>query len=416
MIARNIEAELHDILSVSRAAALLGPRQAGKSTLAKQIRWSNATPEYLTLDDDGLRANALSDPAGFIAGVRRPAVIDEVQRAPGLMLAIKQVLDTDSQTPGQFLLTGSANLVTSRHVADALPGRVQYVNLWPLSQGEIEGRRESLIDQLLNGDVPHIANAARGRIAHAERIIEGGYPDARLLTTSRRRGGFFDSYLEGVIGRDLPEISGVRTDPARIQQLFRLLAARTSGAVNFQRLGNELDLNDTTIKAHLTILEQIYQVFRLRPWSANLGSRQVKTPKFFLTDTGLAAGLIGLDAARYSAIDQGGIAGMLLETFVVMELVKQRTWSEQRTHLYFYRDNLAREVDVVIESVSGDIAAVEVKSAATVDRASTKGLRYLRDKLGSRFKAGVVLYSGEHTLRLDDRVWAMPIEGLWSGG
>lgn len=414
LIARNIEQELIDILSVSRAAALLGPRQAGKSTLAKHLRWSKQAPVYYSLDDDGLRDTALSDPTGFIAGVARPAVIDEVQRAPGLMLAVKRVLDDDSQTPGQFLLTGSANLLTDRRVADALPGRVEYVNLWPFSQGEMEGRRESLIDQLFNGQVPKVANAKQGRAAHAERIVTGGFPEAQLRATSKRRAGFFESYVQGVVGRDMPEIRGVRTEPARVEQLLRLLAARTSSAVNYRSLGNTLDLNDTTVKAHLELLEQMFQVYRLRPWSANLGTRQVKSPKFFLADTGLACGLVGVDADRYSALDQGALAGTLLETFVVMELAKQRTWSDQRVQMFYYRDNAGREVDVVLESPSGDVAAVEVKVAATAARSSSKGLRFLRDKLGDRFKAGVVLYSGEHTLRLDDRIWAVPIEGLWS--
>lgn len=195
-----------------------------------------------------------------------------------------------------------------------------------------------------------------------------------------------------------------------------LLAARTSGAVSFRRLGQALGIGETTAKAHVGLLEQMFQVVRLRPWSANLGSRQVKSPKFFLTDSGMASALIGVDAARYSALDQGEIAGMLLENFVVMELVKQRTWSDARVKLFFYRDNHGREVDVVIESASGDVAAIEVKAAATADRTSIKGLRYLRDKLGDRFKAGVVLYSGEHSVKLDERIWAVPLQGLWSAG
>ena len=414
LIARNIEEELKDVLSVSRAAALLGPRQVGKSTLAKQIQWSKREPGYYSLDNDDLRAAALNDPAGFISGIARPAVIDEVQRAPGLMLAIKQVVDEDSQTPGQFLLTGSANLLSNKHVADALPGRVEYVNLWPFSQGEIAGKRESLIDQMFDGDVPEVTNAERGRGAHAEMIVAGGFPEAQLRGTAKRRAGFFESYVQGVLGRDLPDVSGIRTDPTRVQQLLRLLAARTSGAVNFHGLGNALDLNDTTIKAHIELLEQMFQVFRLRPWSVNLGTRQVKSPKFFLTDTGLACGLVGVDAARYAALDQGELAGALLETFVVMELAKQRTWSRQRAQMFYYRDNAGREVDVVLESPSGEVCAIEVKAVATLSRASSKGLRFLRDKLGERFTTGVVLYSGEHTLRLDDRIWAVPLEGLWS--
>jgi hypothetical protein len=160
----------------------------------------------------------------------------------------------------------------------------------------------------------------------------------------------------------------------------------------------------------------LFLIYRLRPWSRNIGSRHVKAPKLLLTDTGLMSALVGADAQRYSAIDQGVLAGALLETFVTMELVKQRTWAAARVELFFYRDARQREVDIVIESVTGDIAGVEVKAAASVDRSDSGGLRFLRDELGSRFVAGAVLYTGSATLEMDDRIWAVPLAGLWSGG
>jgi len=183
--------------------------------------------------------------------------------------------------------------------------------------------------------------------------------------------------------------------------------------VNYASLGRELALDDKTVKAHTDLLAQLFLLYRLRPFSSNLGSRQVKTPKLLLTDTGMAAALVGIDASRYSAPDQGSIAGMLFETFVLMEFVKQATWSAAPVELFFYRDTDKREVDLVIESASGDIVGIETKSAATVSVSDTRGLRLLRDKLGARFKAGVVVYSGEHTLSLGERISAMPLSGLW---
>ncbi len=411
LIARGIEHELLDILSVSRAAAIIGPRQAGKSTLAKQLQAAGVVPNYFSLDDEALRAAAHADPDGFVLSLARPAVIDEVQRAPELMLAIKQALDRDP-TPGQFLLTGSADLVTARVVADALPGRVEYVNLWPLSQAEIVGRRTSIVDVLLGGRPPRISGAPKGRAASAELVLAGGFPDARTRAP-RQRARYFRSYVQAILGRDLPEIGQVRIDPSRLEQLLRLLAARTSGMVNYASLGRELALDDKTVKAHTDLLAQLFLLYRLRPFSSNLGSRQVKTPKLLLTDTGMAAALVGIDASRYSAPDQGSIAGMLFETFVLMEFVKQATWSAAPVELFFYRDTDKREVDLVIESASGDIVGIETKSAATVSVSDTRGLRLLRDKLGARFKAGVVVYSGEHTLSLGERISAMPLSGLW---
>jgi len=411
LIPRGIEGELRDILSVSRAAAITGPRQAGKSTLAKQLQAAGVVPNYFSLDDEALRTAARADPDGFALSLARPAVIDEVQRAPRLMLAIKQILDRD-RTPGQFLLTGSADLITARVVADALPGRVEYVNLWPLSQAEIAGRRTSVIDALLDGAPPRIGGAPKGRAASAELVIAGGFPDARTRAP-RQRVRYFRSYVQTVLGRDMPEIGEVRLDSSKLAQLLRLLAARTSGPVNYAALARDLALDDKTVKAYVQLLTQLFLLYRLRPWSANLGVRQVKTPKLLLTDTGMAAALLGVDATRYAAPDQGFLAGMLFETFVLMEIVKQATWSATPVELFFYRDTDKREVDLVIESASGDIVGIEGKSAASADTSDTRGLRLLRDRLGSRFRAGVVIYSGEHTLPLGDRIWAVPVSGLW---
>jgi predicted AAA+ superfamily ATPase len=411
LIARGIERELRDILSVSRAAAITGPRQAGKSTLARQLQAAGVVPNYFSLDDEALRAAALADPDGFALSLARPAAIDEVQRAPQLMLAIKQILDND-RTPGQFLLTGSADLLTARVVADALPGRVEYVSLWPLSQAEIAGRSTSVIDALLDGDPPRVSGAPKGRMASAELVLAGGFPDARTRAP-RQRARFFSSYTQTILGRDLPEIGEVRIDSSKLQQLVRLLAARTGSLVNYSAPGRELALDAKTVKAHTEMLTQLFLLHRLRPWSTNLGARQVKTPKLLLADTGMAAALLGVDAARYSAPEEGSIAGMLFETFVLMELVKQATWSARPVELFFYRDTDMREVDLVIESASGDIVGVEVKVAASASVSDTRGLRLLRDRLGARFKIGILLYSGAHTLPLGDRIWAVPLSGLW---
>ena len=411
LIPRGIEPELRDILSVSRAAAITGPRQAGKSTLARQLQTAGVVPNYFTLDDEATRNAARDDPDGFALSLPRPAVIDEVQRVPSLMLAVKQILDNDP-APGQFLLTGSADLLTARVVADALPGRVEYLNLWPLARAEIEGKRDSVIDALLDGTPPRVSGAPKGRAASAELVVAGGFPDA-LNRNPRQRARYLRSYVQATLSRDLPEIGGVSGDPAKLEQLLRLLAARTSTLVNYAALGRALALDEKTVKAHIELLSQLFLLHSLRPWSANLGARQVKTPKLLLTDTGLAAALVGVDAARYSAPDQGALAGGLFETFVVMELIKQAGWSTTPVELYFYRDSDKREVDLVVESASGDVVAIEAKAAAATTASDLRGLRVLRDKLGERFKTGIVVYSGEHTLPIDDRIWAVPISGLW---
>lgn len=410
-LTRGIERELRDILSVSRAAAITGPRQAGKSTLARQLQNAGVVPHYFSLDDEATRIAALTDPDGFALSLPRPAAIDEVQRAPDLMLAIKQILDQD-QSPGQLLLTGSADLITARVVADALPGRVEYINLWPLAQAEIDGHLGSVVDALLAGTPPQVVGAQKGRAASAELVVAGGFPEA-MRRSARQRSRYFRSYVQTMLGRDLPDIGQVRVDGAKLEQLLRLLAARTSALVNYSSLGRALGLDDKAVKAHVELLRALFLVYRLMPWSTNLGARQVKTPKLLLADSGMAASLVGADVARYSAPVQGALAGMLLETFVIMELVKQATWSSDAVELYFYRDTEKREVDVVIESAAGDVAAVGAKTATNVTSADIRGLELLRRKLGTRFKAGIVVYSGEHTLPIADRIWAVPLSGLW---
>jgi predicted AAA+ superfamily ATPase len=258
-----------------------------------------------------------------------------------------------------------------------------------------------------------VSGAPKGRAASAELVVAGGFPDA-LNRNPRQRARYLRSYVQATLARDLPEIGRVRVDPSKLEQLLRLLAARTSGLVNYAALGRALALDEKTVKAHVELLAQLFLLHRLRPWSANLGARQVKTPKLLLTDTGLAAALVGVDAARYSAPDQGALAGGLFETFVVMELVKQAGWSTTPVELFFYRDTDKREVDLVVESASGDVVAIEAKAAAATTASDVRGLRVLRDKLGERFKTGVVVYSGEHTLPIEDRIWAVPISGLWT--
>lgn len=412
LVARAIEPELRDILRVSRAAALIGPRQAGKSTLALQLTEQGVLSSYVTLDEEAMRKAALADPDGFVLALKRPVAIDEVQRAPELMLAIKQIVDRD-QTPGQFLLTGSADLQTARVIADALPGRVEYVNLWPLSQAELAGVRESTIDRLLDGEPPLVSGAPRGRGASAEAVLAGGFP-AALDRAPRQRARYFRSYVRTVIRRDLPDVGEVRIDSSRLEQLLRLITARTGGLVNYSALGRGLALNDKTIRAYIDLLAQLFMVLRLPAWSTSLGAGQRKTPKFHLTDSGMAAGLLSIDEARYAAPEHGVIAGMLFETFVTMELVKQATWSENPVECYHYRDAEGREVDLVIESAAGDVVGIEAKSAANVSAADLRALRYLREKLGPRFKAGVIVYCGERTLPFGDRIWAVPVSGLWS--
>ena len=408
-VERSIRPTVVEALREARAVCLLGARQSGKSTLARAIAADEHPAEYLTLDNDITRRSALEDPTGFIARVRGATVIDEVQRAPDLMLAIKERLDTNNER-GQFLLAGSANILTLPSIADALPGRVDYVRMWPFSQGELTGTRGSFIDRLLAGEVPHVDDGEIGRDAYAAQIVAGGFPDAQSRSPHGRER-FFDSYVSTILGRDLNDVASVR-DTDSVKRLLAIVAARSAGLVSSRAIAGELGVDHKTVTAQTQILEDLFLVWRLRPWHVNLGSRQVKTPKLYMTDTGLLTHLLNVNAERLAR--DGASAGSIFETFVAMELARQCDWADSHASLFHYRDKQQREVDIVLELGSGEVAGVEVKSAATVRARDFAGLRHLRDKLGDRFKAGVVIYTGERSLPFGDRLTAVPLCGLWS--
>ena len=409
MIARKIRSFAVEMLTESRAVAIVGPRQVGKSTLLRDLTASDYPAEVVTLDERGNREAAAEDPTGFIAGLTIPAAIDEVQRVPDLLLAIKERLDRDDSRR-QFLLTGSANILALPAIKDALPGRVDYMTLWPLAAAEIEESEGNFVDALLRGEPPRLSEAPLGRAAYAERIARGGYPEAQGRGPRGLRS-FFVSYLASIVERDVADISNLRA-PDAIERLLAVIAARTGGLVSFQGMGTDLGLDKNTVHSYVRVLENLFLVRTLKPWRVSLGARQIKSPKLYLVDSGLLVHLLKANARRIEA--DGTIAGQAFESFAAMELLRLADLSDAQPSLYHYRDNAGREIDVVLEADSGDVAGVEVKSAASVGRDAFAGLRRLRDKLGRRFRFGVVLYSGERTLPFGDRLAAVPISGLWS--
>ncbi len=348
------------------------------------------------------------NPAGFIAARGRRTVIDEVQRAPELLLAIKSRVDRDT-VPGQFLLTGSANLRRIPTVSDALPGRVDYLTLWPLTQGELAGRSEGFLRGLFAGEPPVVTDAPVGRHEYAEMMLMGGFPEARERPEAAR-SMFFSSYVDSIVERDVGDVSRVR-DPSSVGTLLRLLAARSGGLVRYDALARDLGIDGKTVKSHLDVLERLLLVRVRRPWHVNLGSRQVKAPKLYVSDTGLLGALVGADVSRVR--DDDGFAGALFETFVATELERQASWFGQPLTFWHYRE-ADREVDVVVERPSGDIVGVEVKASATVRTADFAGLRHLRARVGKRMVGGAILYAGAHTLPFGERAWAIPLRALWA--
>ncbi|MGI8461505.1 MAG: ATP-binding protein [Solirubrobacterales bacterium] len=397
-----------EALSESRVVCLLGARQSGKSTLVRSIARDEHRARYLTLDAPEALDAARSDPTGFVAS-EEPMVIDEVQRAPDLLLAIKRAVDEDPRR-GRFLLTGSANILSLPQIADALPGRVDYLTLWPFSQGELLGREETFLERVFAGRPPQPTGAPIGRPGYAERIARGGFPEAVNATPSRRLR-FFSGYIDSILGREVDGISSVR-DVEAVGRLLRLVAARTASLTNLSALGRDLGVDHKTAAAYLRVLEQLFLVLRLPAWHTNLGHRVAKTPKLHLADTGMLMSLLGADPGRLES--DGGIAGSAFETFVVDELTRQASFSPLAPLAKFnhYRDQRGNEVDLVVELHSGEVVGVEVKASATPRAADTSGLKLLRDRLGERFRCGVLIHTGPDTVPIGDRIWAVPLEGL----
>ena len=406
---RSARTLVEEALLDTRIVFVTGARQVGKSTLTRDIAASQGMASVLTLDDLATREAALADPTGFVAGLARPAMIDEVQRAPELLLAIKQDVDDHPEAAGRYLLTGSANVVTVRSVRDALTGRMEIVRLWPLSQTEIQESAHNFVDALFAGRPPEISGAPVGREAFVPVVAAGGYPEARLRS-GRRRERWFSAYLETTLERDLRELSAARKlDEA--PRLLRYLAAQAADLLSYRKVAARLELNHETVREYVSLLETLSLVHLLPAWRPGIGAREVHAPKAHLVDAALLAHLLGADETRIAGDDQ--VTGRLLENFVVVEVLKHADWARTSASAYHYRQR-DDEVDLVLESRSGDVAAVEVKAAGSLRARDWRALAKLRDARGTRFKAGVVVYAGAQTVPLGDRIWAVPISGLWA--
>lgn len=411
IVERRVLPLVADALTYSRIVLLLGPRQAGKSTLVNELERRGAVRRTLTLDDDLTRRAALTDPTGFAAGLPRPVAIDEVQRAPELLLAIKQIVDRET-SPGQFLLTGSANIMTAPRVLDALTGRTDIVVLWPLAESEIEAAGVNLVDRLFAAGPPEITDAPIGPPAWMERALLGGFPEARTRPAGRPRRQWFEAYLTGLVQRDLREL-GDAQKLSEMPHLIRALAAQAAGLLVADRLSQRVGLSARTVRSYIGLLETVFAVKVLPAWAPGLAARERLAPKLMFGDTGLLAHLLGADAGRVATDSR--LAGTLFESFVASEVMKQLTWTERHADLYHYRRD-RQEVDLVLEARDGGIVAIEAKGSASFGAQDRRALVQLRDTLGERFRAGVLIHTGPETIPLAERIWALPVSALWTPG
>ncbi len=414
LVPRRAERLVVDALDVFRVVIVNGPRQAGKSTLLGRVATEGP---LVTLDDRATLRAARTDPTGFVDGYPKPLRIDEIQRGGDpLILAIKADVDREHTSTGRYLLAGSSRFLTVPQLSESLAGRARIIDLWPLSQSEIERTADTttLVDHLFGttASLRALDPPVCQRDEVLERLVEGGFPSVLRISSQRARGDWFDDYVTTLIRRDLTELSRIR-QAVDLPRLLALLAARTSAELNIAALARDAQLGEDATRAYLALLETLYLIFQLPAWSTSATTRAKRRMKLHFVDSGIAANLLGatVDSLR---IPTAAHTGPLLETFVASECARLSTWSATRCRLSHFRDQSKREVDLVLEGRDGRVAAVEVKAALDVDESDFRHLAYLRDRLGERFANGVVLHLGQRPLPFGDRLTSLPVSALWA--
>lgn len=419
MYQRYTESLLTELLQEFRILYLTGPRQAGKTTLARKMADEQGMV-YVSLDEQAMLSSAKSDPVGFIQSLlnrNQSIVLDEFQYAPELVSAIK--LESDHLSPderGRFFLTGSADVFSSAKTQEALPGHMARVELYPLSVTELEGGQFNLIDFLAEDMLlPPTQLPAMLREDFAQALINGGYPELQTKS-DRAKPIWLNSYLRGRLYKDFESIYTAKGDyHTKLESLIPYLAGLSGNLLKYASVANALAQNDKVVKSYIEALEWMFIIKRVRPFVKNLAKRQtIGMPKLQMVDTGLACHLLGLTSP--AQLLQSNFYGGLLESFVVMECFKYMGWSQQTMNVYHYRDKQKNEVDIVLEQLDGRLNALEVKASATVSEADFKGIVKFADFVGPAFKAGFVLYTGAAVLpfKIAGRTYyALPLSMLW---
>ncbi|MDN5861640.1 MAG: ATP-binding protein [Pseudonocardia sp.] len=408
---RRLEALVPALMQDEPVVVLAGARTVGKSTLLRRLA---GTAEVLDLDDPTTRG-LMRDDLGFYAGGPSPVLVDEFQHVPELLDAIKAELNIGLR-PGRFLLTGSTRYSALPRVAQSLTGRVHVLTVWPLSQGEIAGRPERLAEVLLDEPEAVLDRRVSGtdRLGYAERVLAGGLPAALHRRPGRPRSRWFEGYVDLVVQRDLLELRDVRRSSV-LPPFLRRLAAQTGQVLNVAAASRAAGIDPSIGEDYVRLLEAVFLLHRLPSWGSTLSGRVNRLPKVHLVDTGLGGWLLGITTRAINRRVPAVLTefGHLLESFVVNELLKQVSWLDRDLRVGHYRTSDGHEVDLVLESDDGDVVAVEVKAGATYRREDLRGLAHLRLRLGERFRAGVLMYTGERAARVDDRLFLVPVDHLW---
>jgi len=410
---RHIKSRVIDLLQDFRIVYLTGPRQAGKSTLVREIA-RELGMDYYTLDDAALQASATSDPQGLLASLKTPLVLDEFQMVPGLIGAIKMISDTADGKKGLFLLTGSSDIFRSAQVQETLPGHLARVELYPLSHSEQHDSHCNLIDGLLSGTFDDASVKPLNRIALGQLLIAGGYPEV-ITKSPRSQSTWFTSYVDGRLLKDFESMYQVKGDyHSKLSALIRSLAGMTGNLIKYANIASDLSQDDKTVKKYMEMLELMFIIRRLDSYVRNSAKRAVVgMPKLHFIDTGLACHLLGLKHAE--SLHNTHFFGGLVENFVYCELLKHATWSTEEVRFFHFRDTARHELDLVLERSDGKVIGIEVKASMTVKQEDFSGISSFADYAKGRFLHGILFYSGDKVLpfRIGDATChAVPISAL----
>ena len=414
MIPRRLATHALDALEDFPVVYVNGPRQAGKSTLVQSLAANQWPAEYVTFDDASMLGAADASPEAFLRAYNKRLVLDEVQMAPGVFRALKILVDearlNNAPTAnGQFLLTGSANVLALPGLSDALVGRMSIHTLYPLAAVEVTESRNSFLSTLMANDF-HPGNSD-SEIQVTEIIRKAGFPEL-MGKSAKASGRWFESYITTILQRDVRQIAQIGKLGV-LPNLLKIIASRAGGLINEADIGRSIGQNAVTAKNYRVLLQMLFLTFDVKPWFRNIGKRLVKSPKGYLIDTSLLCHLQQIDLEKVAGNDPH-IFGHIIENFVATELLKQLSFSDMRAQLFHFRTSDGKEVDFVLEQPNGAVAGIEVKGRDAVSNKDFNGLRVLQQQTGQDFVCGVILYRGNKLIPFGDRLWAVPISELWA--
>jgi hypothetical protein len=403
---RYISHSVREALKDTPVVFINGPRQSGKSTLTRELLGLN-TRAYVTLDDVGQLEHASQSPIDFLS-THDQMTIDEVQRLPDLFLSLKLLVDRDRRA-GRFLLTGSANILLMPKIADSLAGRMEVLTLLPLSRAEINGTDSDLISEFFLDEFSPKNNQNLTRKEFADIISIGGFPEVQQRLKVSRREAWFNSYITTLLQRDVRDLANIE-GISKLPNLLKMVATRAGTSLNLQELSRTCGIPSSTLKRYLQLLQTLFLIDFLPAWATNRSKRLVKSPKIFLSDTGLLTFSLGLDPG--GLIQNSVIFGKALENFVLQEIRKRLGWSSVRAELFYFRTQEGAEVDLVLEAGDGRIVGIEVKAKSHAHPDMFKGMRHLKELSKGKFIRGIVLYMGHEIVPFGPDMIAIPVSLL----